>query len=143
MVARLGRRTSSTSNPRPEAGSSTERRGAGLVFTRMHGHASGEMVVAMHADISKLLGTQSRGAWLVDTRTVSGFDAMTLPAPAAALLRDLKARDIAVIAIVTLSPVRMMGATLCLAAGVRHRFFESYEEGERYAQSLADEDFER
>lgn len=117
-------------------GTSTERRSSSVLFSKMFGHVTGTEIEQMHAEITKLLGAQREGAWLVDTRGVTGFDAVTLPAAATAMLRDFKARDIAVIAIVTASPVRMMGSTLCFAAGVRHRFFETFDEGERYAFSL-------
>lgn len=133
------RRGSSPTNPKVSISTSTERRGAAVLFSRMFGHVTGADVEQMHAEIAKLLGTQRGGAWLVDTRGVTGFDPVSLPPAATTMLRELKSRDIAVIAVVTLSPVRMMGSTLCFAAGVRHRFFEGLEEVERYTNGLSEQ----
>lgn len=102
----------------------------------MHGRASGAEAERLHQDLMALLRSAPARYWIVDTTALDSFDAATLPGAATALLRDLKARNLTVIVVVTSAPIRMMGSTLCFAAGIQHRFVDTLAEAERWMATL-------
>jgi len=80
---------------------------------------------------------QGGGIFLFDLAMVSGFDAISLPGPARALLTTLKDHDYVIVAAVTNGLVRMMGVSLCAAAQVKLEMLPSIMQAEQRARELA------
>lgn len=110
-------------------------RADGVIATQMIGRADGEMLRRMHDQIEPLFD-RGCGIYLVDTTQVPGFDPISLPPPARALLADIQARDVMVIAVISHMGVRMMGVTLCAAARVRFEAVETVERAEARVREI-------
>lgn len=108
----------------------------GIVHAQVTGKASGATIREVLLRATPLLPRGNR-IFLFDLGVVSGFDALSVPGPARALLEALKDRDYVIVASVTNGLVRMMGASLCAAAQVKIEMFASTEEADARARELA------
>lgn len=119
------------SNPSLATSSVTERRPDGIITTKMFGKVTGAVVSRMHKDVAISIRPDSPKLWYVDTSRVTDIEAMTIMPPARILLKDLKEQDFSLVALITSSPVRLIGSTLCFGAGIRHRFVERELDADR------------
>lgn len=131
-----GGKISSTSMPAVTANSATDRLPNGIIQSKMLGNIIGPAIVQMHREIAVFLREDGPKIWHVDGTGVTGFDATGIVEPSGILFKDLKDRGFTVVGVISSDPLRMMYSTLCLGAGVRHRFFDTAFEADSYIKSL-------
>lgn len=131
-----GGKISSTSMPAVTANSATERLTNGIIQSKLQGNLIGPAIVQMHREITVFLRDDGPKIWCVDGTGVTGFDATGIVEPTGILFKDLKDRGFTVVGVIPGSPLRMMYSTLCLGAGIRHRFFDTAFEADSFIKSL-------
>ncbi|MCC7522917.1 hypothetical protein IT407_03920 [Candidatus Uhrbacteria bacterium] len=122
--------------PAVTASSVTERLPNGAIRSKMQGNMIGPAIVQMHREIVVFLREDGPKIWYVDGTDVTGFDATGIVEPSGILFKDLKDRGFTVIGVIASSPLRMLYSTLCLSAGVRHRYFDTAFEADSYIKTL-------
>lgn len=96
-----------------------------LIKGTFSGHVEGKDVVTMHEGMRALAVAAPARFIIIDTEPVTGFNP-NVTAPGVTFLRDMK--TLGVKRVITIAPqggVRMMGATVSLAASLSMRFVEN------------------